>query len=354
MKIDADDEVVTSILPFAYPDYPWFQNMTCTMSSHIIDKADIDNKALAMELVRDAKAVFDVKNANRPNKTNRYTLNFNEEDPLWRRKPYVISYIEHALRTLDQPSIKKLWPILVPSILNIIDDYDPLMRAKGCKLSGLFFEIGDTNHLRLTGVDNLFVDAIKPCFAYLPPSTEANVSEQLVGAALDALTTLSRILGTDKKYALLDMILRDGIFQGLMYSGKYVDLTVRFLQCTDRIVNELGSRSIKHLKPLVMIFVNVMCDPFVGVYQPLIRQACEICLEIFKYCWVRIESYKFDILRGICTAWKRVSEEKLVEADTVDALRRVITALRDILKEDVQPDFENLLENDKTLIKIFN
>lgn len=358
-----DEQVYSCFISFIYKGYPWLEEEMCLKSEKnlcTIKDSNINkfhNDDFIRSLMHQCKEGFSRQRI-KSSKQNRYAYNDSEEEePLWKLSPYIICYIEYAVKNISWPNIKEYWSILIPSILNLIDDHDPMIKSKGCHIAQVLFESLQVSkegqkHFRTTGVDSIFVDAIKPCLSYLPPGTEAQLSVHVVGGALTSLISLSKNLEVSNNYLLLDLILRDGVFQGLMHSGQYVDLTITLLTCSDEIITSLGTRTVKHLKPLIMAFVNILCDPFIAVCEPLIQQTCHTCLEVIKFCWFRIETYKYDILRGICTAWKRLAEENHPQLKTIDSLKSIVIVLKDIYKESIQYDYDLLLQKDKSLEKL--
>lgn len=102
----------------------------------------------------------------------------------------------------ENASFDRFWPLITSFILNILDDYEPVMKAQGCKLLDHFIftipviDQSKTHLFVKTGLKDLFTEAIKICLSYLPLITPANISLYLLSSAYPVIYKLIQIGGS--------------------------------------------------------------------------------------------------------------------------------------------------------------
>jgi Protein of unknown function (DUF2454). len=111
--------------------------------------------------------------------------------------------------------------------------------------------------LRSTGLASVFEDAAFPTLAFLPSLTPDDASVQLLPAAYEVLRTLARKRaeaetelgsGEKEKMALLDKVMREGVFMGYFHAKEHVRVVEVLCRETQIILGEMGVHGVKHLK----------------------------------------------------------------------------------------------------------
>jgi len=111
--------------------------------------------------------------------------------------------------------------------------------------------------LRSTGLASVFEDAVFPTFAFLPSLTPDDESLQLLPPAYEVLRKLARKRaeadtelgsGEKEKMALLDKVMREGVFMGYFHAKEHVRVVEVLCRETRIILGEMGVHGVKHLK----------------------------------------------------------------------------------------------------------
>jgi hypothetical protein len=256
----------------------------------------------------------------------------------------VIALLEVVVRRAEPAQLRSVWPFLVPSILNIVDDHEVMIKLKGCQFLELVANKMDPQFLHTTGLIPVFRDAVKPTLHYLPPSISANLSKIITHQGVDTLLSLTASLKacdkTTDRLADLDTLTFD-LLHAIATSGQKVDLLISLLADMESLVQQLGPETVKYLQDLVKVYLNILGDPFIGHSPNLAVQTCKLINTIMTYAWPRLYRYRYEILRGAILAYKQTAKAEGDTQHVIPAAQSVIKKLTDALND---PTFINDLE----------
>jgi hypothetical protein len=152
--------------------------------------------------------------------------------------------------------IAKHWPLFIPVLLTLVDEPMTQIRRLGLLILTDFLVKFPDRTLHDTGLAQVFEDAIFPTLAFLPSLTPEAESLQLLDPAYAALINLARkqpSVGKDgipggPKNALLDKVLREGVFMGYFHAKEHVKIVEVLCRQAVFVLNEMGVHAVKHLK----------------------------------------------------------------------------------------------------------
>lgn len=272
----------------------------------------------------------------------------------------------------EKSTFESQFHLLIPPILNLIDDNSTDCKKQGCKLLRVLCEEVSRCQsviLKRTGLSDVFSDALKTNFMHLPTITPEKESLKLLSELYPAFRTLvdARFLeprgqepldikeGTvmtlrpaaeaaiapestkadrvpmrndkpiskvspdtrekDLRQSLLDLILRHGILASYAHAADYAYITTFLFHEASLIVSMMGVYASKYLQTLLPLLRNVLSSPFGTAHVPLLMSALECLENLTKTCWPRIrEKWWSECLRGIVGCWVQISDD---ETDTV-------------------------------------
>ena len=256
---------------------------------------------------------------------------------------------------MGQSALLKYWPLIVPIILNISDDYDPGIKSKGNQLIGDLAQRAGNAFVKNTGLVPVFIDALVPSFSYLPPGVEPSISIVVTQSAIKSLIELTKVESDEvKRLKILSKIVTDGIIRGIAHGANHIELTISFLKSMISIMPLMESNIIRHMSAFVKVFVNILSDPFIDLSPKLVIVTANCMLSIMSYAWVRVPEYKYDILRGISAAWIRLENGSIKGEDVTNAkdiLSRLTATLKDCVG-DMKDDWDALIREKPELIKL--
>ena len=355
--------------------------------------------------------------------TSRYsdTIDWDDEKKIWRNgwTCDLLTFILLQYRVLpsdrEKLTFESQFHLLIPPILNLIDDSNIEYKTQGCRLLRLLCE--QVTHcqsdiLKRTGLSDVFSDALKTNFLHLPTLTPEEESLTLLaelypafralvdarfpiirkdesnngkeGAVLTSRPLTSTIPATgsvkttkpnsinlkapikasdtkdkDARQFMLDLILRHGILASYAHAVDYVRITTLLLHEAALVVSMMGIYSAKYLQILLPLLRDVLCNPFGTASVALLLAALECMEMLIKCCWPRIrEKWWGECLRAIIGCWLQITDD---EADgKVQGSKDVKEKLRDArrllgvaLGEEFSNAKQRLIEEDEIVRGLF-
>ncbi|KAK9234780.1 hypothetical protein V1525DRAFT_349573 [Lipomyces kononenkoae] len=254
--------IVEAIATYLLPDDPW-----CTSESNRIAKVLIDlycpvpfdpEESGARILAETLRPVFksakhrNVSAAGRLSTSREHELRISfdtdDESPWTAQRPEAASLLHFVLSSADATFMSNNWPLLVPSILAIMDDQDPVYKARGCSILYLLLTNANPQVILVTGIAGIFWDALMTCLTYLPlGSSNVTVTDavKLLDISYTDLIILSSIRSQDtasktvskhlvttadareirkRQAKYLGSIIMEGIYSGMSLCGAQVEV----------------------------------------------------------------------------------------------------------------------------------
>ncbi|KAE8415592.1 hypothetical protein BDV36DRAFT_285275 [Aspergillus pseudocaelatus] len=268
----------------------------------------------------------------------------------------VLSWITQQYKPTNQTNLETHFPLLVPSILALIDDDTTSIKTKGCTLlRQLLTRIQATKSpiLHRTNLTSVFEDAIRPCLLSLPTITPEPDSINLLKEAYPALLTLQKTTYTNtpspspfqqsqsqsqpNKFetyiSRLTTTLRENLIPSFHHisstdttslssdfaSFPYPRLSTLLLEQIVTVLGELGIHTTKFLQDIIPLLHNTLANPFGPAYPPMLLGAVEVARMVVLNAHPRVWRWRGEILGAVCACWLHVVEE---ESDIVDRVKR--------------------------------
>ncbi|RMD45062.1 hypothetical protein DV735_g227, partial [Chaetothyriales sp. CBS 134920] len=286
------------------------------------------------------------------------------EEPRWRLPLTfpLLQWIIHAYRSLPQPQRRQVleaqFPLLIPPILNLIDDIPSSSRAEGFSLLRLLCHTitsANSDILKRTGLVDVCFDAIKSNFTLLPTLTPEDESLQVLQQLYPAALALA--------------ILRHGLLASLAHLGvgsssiSHVQLITFLLSQLIPIVEAMGLSAVAHLNRIIPILRNILLDPFALSVPELLPTALDAMGTIIKTCSPRIrDRWWSECLYGLVGCWCNILDDEAVSGaqplpaliPTRDKARAVVRILHDTVDaEDWQKAVSTLCHEEKDVEGLF-
>jgi tRNA nucleotidyltransferase (CCA-adding enzyme) len=231
--------------------------------------------------------------------------------------------------SLDENSTERLWPLLVPPILTLVDDWEARYKRLGADLLHSLLRATSPSLLSRTGLGSVFEEALMPCLTYLPSLTPEPDSVAILSTAYPALFTLTRTrfpsptstssspspppTTTDPnrpaRVKALDTILRKGILHAYAHgNGQYPAITnVLFLNLAS-LVNEVGIDSVKHLQHLLPMLSESLIQAAKTKHHDLLISTLRALQAVIFNAWPRMLEHRVEVMRGLTVGWLVLEE----------------------------------------------
>ncbi|KIV87285.1 hypothetical protein PV11_02840 [Exophiala sideris] len=294
----------------------------------------------------------------------------------------LLAYILNAYSTLPpsqrKSAIEAHFHLLVPAILNMIDDPDASYKASGAglltTLCGVLQSV-QSDIIRRTGLGDVFFDALKANFNLLPTLTPEEESLTVLGSVIPAYLALldvttntnvdssHRTGGTER----LTWLYRHGIISGIEHlssSGSFsstisVRLTTFLLSQIPNVFERMGIASVRHFQDLLPMVRAGLMDPFILAAPEMVVAVMDVLDCVIRVGAPRVkEKWWPEILRGVVGCWCNCldeSDSKREEVDTVmNRLKGVVKSLGSVVdREEWESAVGRLIDEEGDLKELF-
>jgi len=312
---------------------------------------------------------------------------------------FVLSHYQDIPIASRKSTLEAQFHLLVPPILNLIDDNDIIYKAAGCRCLRILSEaiVSCKSHiLKRTGLTEVFIDALKPNFLLLPTLTPEDESlsilkelypayRALVSACFTTLwldpsdveeTTTKSILSFSQPDSSLiteaahlrQFYLTTLVRHGLLYSLSHlstagagitqsVPLTTYLISQLTPTISDMGIYAAKHLQTMLPFLRAILCDPFAPAVPELLIETLGVFEMVIRVCWPRVkEKWWGEILRGAVGAWCGVLDEATTmrSKEVKEGCKRVVQLLSIVVGEEWEVAKERLVRQDEELVELFN
>ncbi|KZT74537.1 hypothetical protein DAEQUDRAFT_682559 [Daedalea quercina L-15889] len=272
----------------------------------------------------------------------------------WKDRPGTVDLLTWCIRHCESVAYEKLWHLLIPPMMTLLDDYETSYRLRGVHVVSDIIQRVPADLLRRTGVDGLLFSSLKKSFAFLQnPETP-----ELIRAAVPA--TVSLVLLTTppssaRRFDQLCEILGDGIIGSVwlyaIYEQNAIEASIDLLSC---IVHALGIGTARYLKAIVpqLVFLLVPA-PENSANLQLQLSSLRALAEVVRTCAPRMHKWKGQILEGILKRWvvavDKGSDEDPVTGTLKDAAKDVCDALAIACPSVIKLEYAQLLQVDRQM-----
>jgi len=228
---------------------------------------------------------------------------------------FSLALLKWIVTSLEEKSTEQVWPLLVPPILTLIDDWETQYKQLGAELLHSLLRATSPTLLSRTGLGSVFEDALMPCLTYLPSLTPEPDSVAILAATYPALFTLikTRLPTTSSpppkdpirqnRIKSLDTILRKGILHAYAHSGQYPGITrVLFLNLTP-LLNDLGIDSVRHLQYILPMLSESLTQAAKARQTDLLMATLQALQAVIFNGWPRMFEHRIEIMKGLTIAW---------------------------------------------------
>lgn len=281
-----------------------------------------------------------------------------------------LAQLSFLIEQSDLSAIKgQYWGLIVPSILNVIDDHEIEIKLVGVKiLSSLlrkfqkvpFPQVVDhVPFLKQTGLFEIFIESMLPVLTYLP-SKQLQVSSELSSKALSLsydvcfqlISSFVELKSRDMEYI---KILNSNIFHSVSLVRDNVPVLSVLLSKIIVIVQTLSMKTLKCLPRLLFVIGNLISDPFLNPKTAplLLEHFLEIIKLIELNCWMRLDSHKFDILTMLIMIFKKIQDDDdhTLKKNLDLCIRLLMKCIKD--KDRMKSDLLKLTKADESLGPVF-
>ncbi|KAK4199679.1 mitochondrial CCA tRNA nucleotidyltransferase [Triangularia verruculosa] len=340
-----DDDTVLTLIAYSDPDQNWSDNpaKTAKLVNDILktypfpNKADFITSTVLQSYLRPLFSKSKPSTITSSGRKAEYQTDNSREgipDDTAATKPWKftdlrsIPVFSWAVTEADDALISTHWPSYIPVLLTLVDDSTTSIRQTGLTiLTNFLFKI-PAKTLQDTGLGQVFADAVFPTLSYLPSLTPEDESLQLLKPAYEALLVLAGKQPTtgNAKNAMLDKLIREGIFTGYFHAKSHVKIVELLCRETVEILGAMGVGGVKHLKDLIPMISAILTDPFASAAPLTLLSAIQALQAVLRNCWPRLlpgSVWHDEIINALVLCWLNLDEPaNSDDGGSVDEIRK--------------------------------
>ncbi|KAB5594051.1 WW domain-containing oxidoreductase [Ceratobasidium theobromae] len=238
-----------------------------------------------------------------------------------------------VLSNIESDDVEKLWPLIIPPLFTLLDDYHPPYRIRGVNVAQILLKKTPATLLRRTGIDELMFKALRGALQNL---TSDWASELLCVAMPCYLALVDLVLPNDdiRRFNKLSELVTDTIVPGWLYASSRVEVLIASVNALLLVVQALGSGSVRFLKAFIpQLTENLLPKEFSPseTTRDLQIASAECLLIIMKNGRPRMPHWRLRILGGVLRCWVNVTENTAQKND--NSIKRLKTLLIEIFRE---------------------
>lgn len=294
-----------------------------------------------------------------------------EDTKPWKqgKEGHALGLLGWCVKSLSPSTTEQFWPLVVPPILTLLDDWEVRYKIVGARLLHSLLLQTPPALLSRTGLGEVFEQALLPCLTYLPELTPVLESVQIIDAVYPALFTLSTSrfpLETtpDSKaspetlrigrVACLDTVLRRGIFHTYQFCSQYPAILTTTFTHLATCLRLLGIDSVKHLRFIIPMLTESLAHPTMASQPKTLLAAVKAMQSVVLSSWPRMKKWRGEMLKGLCLCWINLDEREDNE-ELRKETREAVKMLKAALGDEVDWDAETttLIEADGRVQRLF-
>lgn len=284
---------------------------------------------------------------------------------------YALDILRWTVESLDGKIIAEVWPLVVPPILTLIDDWETKYKNVGAERLHSLLRVTPPDLLVRTGLGEVFEEALLPCLTYLPPLTPQDDSIALLATVYPCLLTLSCVRfprepnstvrnpspNDLRRAKALSTILQKGILHGYSHISENPTIVTCLFRNLIPLLDAMGIDSVKHLKYTIPMLVETLAHPLGSGSLEMLESATEGLKAVIRNAWPRMTGWRGEILKGLCFCWANLGDGAKVE-QLKDKMREVVKMLQVALSADkdvdLNEDVKLLIAADARLAPLFS
>ncbi|KAK5132287.1 hypothetical protein LTR08_009195 [Meristemomyces frigidus] len=254
---------------------------------------------------------------------------------------FALDLLNWAVQALDATLLEEVWPLLIPPVLTLLDDWEPNYKRQGAQLLLQLLAATPPLLLERTGLGEVFEEALLPCLTFLPTITPEQDSIALLNAAFPALLALSKVryphhLAPTSKISIpelqrartkfLDTVVRKGVVAGYHHCSQYPRLIALLFCHLVPLLNELGIESAKHLKYTLPILTQTLAQPSMAGQTATLSSAVKALQAVILNAWPRMPEHVGNVLKGLGLCWLNLEGERTAAEGADDVLVAALKA----------------------------
>ncbi|KZT12651.1 uncharacterized protein LAESUDRAFT_640616 [Laetiporus sulphureus 93-53] len=362
LSVNEKAKVISVLAPLDGHD-PWMLGSTREQAQDILQRfSSPETPLLEQVLTQHVKAVFQANPHPMLNVSTGRTRTRLMGGPLatldhyggqlWKARPGAVNLVSWCVRHCDSVAYEKLWHLIIPPMMTILDDYEAMYKLQGIHIVAEMLVHVPADLLRRTGVDGLLFSSLKKCLTYLHNSETPELIHQTVPTAI-SLIQLTTAPHSAKRFEQLCEVLGDGIVGSVwIYATRESDAIEASVDVLPEAVQALDIGAARYLKAIIpqLVYTLVPMPENRASKQFQLSSLRAMC-SVIRVCAPRMHKWKRIILEGTLKCWVSLvdigADDDRGCSQLMSALRKVCGCLLEACPSLAQDEYARLLQLDR-------
>ncbi|KAF8305477.1 hypothetical protein DL93DRAFT_2102035 [Clavulina sp. PMI_390] len=257
-----------------------------------------------------------------------------------------------CIMQLDDGDFETLWPLVIPPLMTLVDDFDPRFKPRGIAVATELVDRVDASLLKRTGVDSLLFQFLGTAMRFL---SEETAPPLFLASTTCYLRLTNRIAepGSQRRYELLWTLISEDIIGGAwIYGTRNAKMIETSVEALIPVVDELGISSVRFFKALIPQLSEFMITkPEVPTAPRLQLLSCRCLTGLIRICAGTglVGSWKHRILDSLLRCWVETKEKRSEDATLVTALLELARELVAVSPDIHDKELPRLMQADPSM-----
>ncbi|KAJ3409982.1 hypothetical protein HDU80_006796 [Chytriomyces hyalinus] len=243
-----------------------------------------------------------------------------------------VAVFEWVCSQLKDSEIIPVQHLVIPTVLAMMDDYDPIYKSRGIRMfRDVVLKKLTAQDIRVSGLGNVFFETLRICLSH---HSSPEVLREAYPAIIELVDTLE-LKGSRESVVKLSIIMEEGIIRGLRLAiGGKLEIIRTIVRTVPDLIDQLEACSIKYLEPVVVLISEVLELHEHDFETQLL--CCHSLESVVATCWPRIHLYCCVILKACAAAWVHLDRASKAEEKDTRLINSKTTSSRGNLRSALQ------------------
>ncbi|KAF8332696.1 uncharacterized protein EI90DRAFT_2971481 [Cantharellus anzutake] len=251
------------------------------------------------------------------------------EDQQWKTKGIGSwNVLRWCIRQLPAEDFESVWPLVVPPLMTLVDDFDPPFKIRGIDISHDLLQKLDASLLKRTGLDTLLSASYSGALTFQKSPETPRILTTTVPAFLSLIEKTSQPESEECFERTCGLLVAAVISGAWTYGGNEPLTMEASVQVLPQLIRALGLGSARFLKALVPQLSDMLVTKPALKPNPRIQILSANSLStLMRVCQPRIGFWKYRILDPLLRSWVQLKEQSSVSQLDAELLQAALQEL---------------------------
>ncbi|EPX71189.1 tel Two Interacting protein 2 [Schizosaccharomyces octosporus yFS286] len=261
-------------------------------------------------------------------------------NPSWKLKNFFIpEVLNWIVCNKNRFTIRDIWHKVIPSVLRILNDLNPLIKQKGLMLVKSILDVAGLEFLMHTGLAEILREDLMLFYTFLPPRYKAETCSSLINFSFNVLIQFAKEMPD-----LLDKLYLDGVMYIFQFASDSIPMIrLAFSECM-YLMKTLNHRFLRYLSTTLDQLCLRIENPLLCNTPEFLFFLLEALQSFLHFYYYRISSHHAQFLISLVSSYRNCTHRNLKELDSCkEKIMEILKFIEDNLTESQRLDYQAVL-----------